>query len=85
LHQIPGDLIGHLLRRGGDVGGAQLQIGQQVGPEGHQGALLLRDHALVCEMGGTFLAVPKGLAVLAGMLALGQACLQGGWAGIAIR
>jgi hypothetical protein len=61
-----------------------LQGGQEVGPEAHQGALLLRDHALAFEMGGASLPVPKGLAVLAGMLALGQAGLQGGGAGIAI-
>jgi hypothetical protein len=36
-------------------------------------------------MGGASLPVPQGLAVLAGMLALGQAALQGGGAGIAIR
>jgi hypothetical protein len=58
LHQITGDLVGHLLRGGGNVGRALLQGGQQVGPEAHEGALLLRHQALAFEMGGAFLAVP---------------------------
>jgi hypothetical protein len=40
---------------------------------------------LAFEMGGAFLAVPKGLAVLAGVLALGLTSLERGRAGIAIR
>ena len=84
LHQIAGDVTGHLLGGGGDAGRSLLEGGQQVGPEAHQVALVLGHQPLALEMGGAALAVPEGLAMLPGMLALGQTGGEGPGAGVAI-
>jgi hypothetical protein len=85
LHQIAGNLVGHLLSRGHDVWGSLLQGGEEIGPETHQGAFLLGKHPLTLQMGGTTLTMPEGLAMLAGMLALGETRFERGGAGIAIE
>ena len=64
---------------GGDADrrGTLLQSAEQIGPEAHHAALLQGLNALALQMGAAALAAPQGLVVVAGVLAQGQALLEG--------